>query len=479
MKNNASLVYNFCLVIGDFLALVVAFVGAFLVRSHFIHTPVAHPIHFKTYLTIFIFLIPFWILIFVLLGLYNNRIYENRFSEAGRLLIGSFVGMLFVIFWNFLSLKPIFPAKLVPIIGFVFGFIFLVIFRNLARYVRTVLFSYRIGLTNVLLIGSTPMTKELLDSLSNSRTSGYTVVGVIGNHQLIRDYPKLVSFPSFGNFLTSRRTTALHAIIQTELYADEYKNREILEFAQQHHVTYRFVPGNSELFVGNIDVELFRSSVPVIAIHQTALFGWGRIIKRMFDVLVGAVACIFALPFMIVTALAILLFDPGPILYRQVRLTRYNREFTTYKFRTIKREYNALTPEQAFQKMGKTELIGPYRSNGDKVPNDPRFSRLGHFLRSASLDELPQLINVLKGDISLVGPRALIPQELALYDKRHTILSVRSGLTGLAQVSGRRKINFEERRMLDLYYVQNWSFWFDLTILARTIKTVLNHADVE
>jgi lipopolysaccharide/colanic/teichoic acid biosynthesis glycosyltransferase len=107
------------------------------------------------------------------------------------------------------------------------------------------------------------------------------------------------------------------------------------------------------------------------------------------------------------------------------------------------------------------------------LPEDPRITPFGKFLRATSLDELPQLINVLKGDISLVGPRALVPQELDTHAKKHTILSVKSGLTGLAQVSGRRDISFDERRQLDMYYVQNWSFGLDLTILIKTVRAVL------
>jgi lipopolysaccharide/colanic/teichoic acid biosynthesis glycosyltransferase len=133
-----------------------------------------------------------------------------------------------------------------------------------------------------------------------------------------------------------------------------------------------------------------------------------------------------------------------------------------------------MSPEEAFAKMGKPELIKVYRDNGDQVANDPRVSKLGKLLRRTSLDELPQLFNVIKGDISLVGPRPLVPSELSLYEKRHAILSVKSGLTGLAQVSGRRSINFEERRTLDLYYVQNWTFWLDLVILAKTVRVILN-----
>ena len=118
-------------------------------------------------------------------------------------------------------------------------------------------------------------------------------------------------------------------------------------------------------------------------------------------------------------------------------------------------------------------MIKKYRQNGDKIPNDPRITKLGKFLRASSLDELPQLFNVLRGDISLVGPRALVPGELHHYGDRSLLLSVKSGLTGLAQVSGRRDISFDERRALDLYYIQNWSLSMDFRIMFRTIGAVL------
>ena len=123
--------------------------------------------------------------------------------------------------------------------------------------------------------------------------------------------------------------------------------------------------------------------------------------------------------------------------------------------------------------MGKPGLIKKYRQNGDKIPNDPRITKLGKILRATSLDELPQLFNVLRGDISLVGPRALVPGELHHYGDRSLLLSVKSGLTGLAQVSGRRDISFDERRALDLYYIQNWSLGMDFRIMFRTIGAVL------
>jgi len=470
MKSNATLVYNLFLVVGDFLALVVAFVGAYFIRASS-HTPVANPIHGTTYLGIFLAVLPFWILIFALLGLYNSDIYERRFSEFGRLLVGSFIGMLFVIFLNFTRVQPIFPAKLVPIYGFVLAFIFLVLIRNIARLIRTELFGFNIGLTRVALIGSTAMTRELIASLSDSRHSGYRVVAIVGDKRMIGGRP-ILAYATFNEFLQSAPSN-LHGIIQTELYADEARNAEILTYAQEHHVGYRFVPGNSELFVGNIDVELFRNSVPVISVHHTALFGWGRVVKRITDILLGSALLLLTSPLWLIIAIAVKINDPsGPIYYRTKRLTRFGTDIEILKFRSMYWKY-CLPTDESFAVLGRPDLLAEYRKNGDVLLNDPRVTPVGKFIRAASLDELPQIYSVVKGDISLIGPRALDKAEIEHYAKKNLILSVKSGLTGLAVVSGRKGISFEERRRLDLYYVQNWSFWLDMVILVKTIRVVL------
>lgn len=475
MKNNSSLIYSLFLVLGDFLALVAGFVFAYILRVSISHAPLAETVHARTYLGIFLVLLPFWILIFGLLGLYSSSIQEKRFNELGRLLIGSFIGLLFVIGYQYALNKPVFPARLVPVYGFILAFLLLAIFRNLARALRAYLYKYDIGITNILIVGNTKVAQELVEILSDSQVSGYRILGVVGNSAHIREhFPDLPLLEDFAQAVKKLRADEIHGIVQTELYAASERNNEILEFAQTNHISFRFVPGNSELFVGNIAVELFRSQIPVIAVHQTALIGWGRIVKRLSDIIIGAVVLILALPLMIVITLAIKIFDPkGPILYKDQRLTRFGGTTRVYKFRTMKRQFSGLQPEEAFKKMGKPELITPYRKNGDQIANDPRVSRVGRFLRRSSLDELPQLINVVKGNISLVGPRALHRSELELYDKKDLILAVKSGLTGLAQVSGRRDISFDERRKLDLYYVQNWSFWLDLVIIIKTIKVVL------
>ncbi len=473
MKSNSSLIYSLFLVLGDFVALVSAFVVAYILRVSISNRPISEQVHASTYLEIFLILLPFWILIFALMGMYSNNIQEKRFSEIGRLFVGSFIGLLFVIGYAYLFNVAIFPARLVPIYGFTLAFVFLIVFRNLARWIRTKLFGFGLGITNLLIVGDTTIARELAQTLRDWKQSGYRIVGIAGEQAgRLKSFEGLKTFPSFEKAIEVIRPSQVHSIVQTQLYSSAERNNQILEFAQSNHIAYRFIPGNGELFLGKLDVELFRSSVPVIAVHQTALFGWGRIIKRLFDLVAAIPLLIIASPFMLVIAI-INIFSSGGVFFRQTRLTRFNHEFKVFKFRSQYKKFDGTTPEQAFTEMGRPELAKQYRNNGDYLEDDPRVTPFGTFLRKTSLDELPQLINVVKGDISLVGPRALIPQELNLHKKRHAILSVKSGLTGLAQVSGRREISFDERRQLDIYYVQNWSFWMDLTILVKTVKVVL------
>jgi exopolysaccharide biosynthesis polyprenyl glycosylphosphotransferase len=467
MKNNASLTYAFLLVVGDFVALLAAFSLAYVLRVKYDPRPLIEQIPALNYFFAVATVLPLWILVHAFIGLYDQGVYERRFRELGRLLVGAFLGILVVIGYDFVTKKGLFPARLVPVYGLALGFSFLVLFRSFAQLLRRSLYGVGIGISNVLIIGSTAASEQIAEAISNTKKTGLRVLAVVTNQP-----SRFHAYKAFDDAIF-RLQRPIHSIIQTELYRDQEKNNAVLNYAQHNHVAYRFVPGNTDLFVGNITVELF-AGLPMIAVHQTALIGWGRIVKRLFDIVVAFVLLILSFPLILLICLAIMLLDPrGGVFFKQVRLTRFNREFQCYKFRTLKKKYNGMLPEEGFAAMGKPELAKIFRENGDYLPDDPRLSKIGIFLRRTSLDEIPQLYNVLKGDISLVGPRALVPRELSVYEKRHTILSVKSGLTGLAQVSGRLDISFDERRKLDLYYVQNWTFWSDLSILLKTIRMVL------
>ncbi len=469
MKNNASFLYSLFLILVDALALLAAFVSAYVLRVTYGSTPVANPVSARTYALILVSLLPIWLLIFSLMGLYNRSIYEKRFSELGRLFVGTIIGTLLIVGFDYFSNDVIFPAKLVPVYGMGLTFVYLVLFRNVARIIRRTLFGYNLGINNVLIVGNTIATQELVQWLAHPKVSGYRVIGIVGSHERL---PKMKHYKTFSDAVTNLRAGSVHSIMQTELFAEASRNDEILTYAQNNHVAYRFIPGNSELFVGNIDVELFQSSIPMIAVHQTALIGWGRIAKRIFDVAVSLLAVVILAPLYLLLVISLFIFDPGKVIFRQKRTTRYNNTFDIYKFRTTKKKYTC-SPEEGFAKMGRPDLLKEYRANGDYLTNDPRFTAIGRLLRKTSLDELPQLFNVLKGDISLVGPRALVPEEIDQAQAKNQIVSVKSGITGFAQISGRKDIPQEERRKLDLYYVQNWSFWLDIVILVKTVRVIL------
>lgn len=472
MKNNASIGYAVLLVIGDFLTLLLAFSLAYVLRVKVDTRSLIEPITARDYFIALFSVLPLWIIVQAFIDLYSQKVYDKRFKELGRLIVGSLLGILVIIGYDFVTDGALFPARLVPVYGFILGFVFLLIFRTLARRLRRFLYSYGVGVSNVLIVGNTKRSLELADGIKDTRSSGQRILGIVGVDTL--DYKTYQNFKE----AIEKISHPIHSIIQTELYKDQYKNDKVLNFAQKHHAAYRFVPGNSDLFVGNIEVELFSGSIPMIAVHQTALIGWGRIAKRVFDLISASILIVLFSPIMLLVAIAVKLGDPkGPVLMKgnaQKRLTRFNRVIKVYKFRSHYAKFDGKSDEEVFAMIGKPELLKEYRDNGDKLDSDFRVTPVGNFIRKSSLDELPQLFNVLKGDISLVGPRALIPSELDAYEKKHTILSVKSGLTGLAQISGRRNISFEERRRLDTYYVQNWSFWLDTTILLKTLRTVID-----
>ncbi len=206
----------------------------------------------------------------------------------------------------------------------------------------------------------------------------------------------------------------------------------------------------------------------------------GAFLKRMMDVVGAAFALLVLAPVFLAVAALIKISDPaGPVFYKQNRVGRAGRAIGVLKFRSMKWQYSTgpnrpyQTAVEAFQAMGRPDLCAEFELE-QKVADDPRVSGLGLFLRKSSLDELPQLVNALRGELSLVGPRPIITPELERYGKQGaTYLSVKPGITGLWQVSGRSETGYDERVRLDVQYVNNWKLALDLAILVKTVRTVL------
>lgn len=472
MKKEPGFIYRIFLIFGDALAIIFSFSFAYYFRTHIDSRPYFFDSELMDFILSNLVLLPVWLLILLCLGVYKSRIITRPLVLIGRLLLASILGVMSIITYDFfvnnttIATSSLFPVRGIAALTALFCFVALIFERGVISLVRRFFLRRNVGLIRTVVVGDSQNTTQLLTGIWPE--TGFKVVGVVAKDKYI---PEEWSRRHYETLEKAVKNLRPDAIIHTGGKNIEEVNR----IAIDHHALYYYSPAPDSIITLSGKVE-FIAAVPIVLIRTTPLHGAAAVYKRLVDIIASLFLTILASPFMLVVFIIQKIVEPkAPAIYKDIRLTRYDREFGLYKFRSMKQEYCGLTPEQAFEKMGKPELIEKYRKQGDYLKNDPRYTKLGSFLRKTSLDELPQFINILKGDISLIGPRALQPIELKTYGDRSLILSVKSGLTGLAQVSGRRDISFDERRALDVYYVQNWSPALDVSIFLRTIATVLKH----
>lgn len=464
--------YSLILMLIDTVVLLIAFVLAYVVRVQLDNRPLLANVYAVDYLHAFIFIIPVWILIFAVLGLYQSNTYNRRLIEWSKVAIGSFIGILLIIGWQFASGKIILPARLVAVYDLIGAFSLVIVEREILRFVRSWMFRYGKGVNRVLLIGSSEATSDIANSLADTVHSGYEVVAIAGPKKCM---PSEINYRHYSQVETALRDIKLNditTIIQTDLYDSSDRNQKILGAAQMHHINYSFIPGEAEFYSGKNTVDVFLG-YPMISVYQTPLVGWGAIAKRIFDIVISLIILVPLSPILLLIYIIKKIADPGPAFYVSKRLSRFSQPIDLIKFRSMDAKYGKRDAAEDFHEMGRDDLAKEYEKNR-KVENDPRITKFGNFIRTWSLDELPQIFNVIKGDLSLVGPRPILPQEAKLAHGRTALLhSVKSGVTGLWQVSGRSELTFEERIELELFYAQNWTFWLDIKIIFKTIGAVL------
>jgi exopolysaccharide biosynthesis polyprenyl glycosylphosphotransferase len=244
----------------------------------------------------------------------------------------------------------------------------------------------------------------------------------------------------------------------------------LIDLANDYHMTYRYTADLLGTQLTNHEITTI-AGTPIIEVKHTRLDGWGRILKRIFDVVASFILILLLSPIMLLTTLAIV-FDSGrPIFFSYRRMGQYGKPFFYFKFRSMFKD--------AHQQRFDPEFLARQHNTREGSPilkfkDDPRITRVGRFIRRFSLDELPELFLVLIGAMSLVGPRPHELEEVDRYQKHHKkLLSIKPGITGLAQVSGRSDLNFEEEVKLDVFYMENWSLMLDLRILFKTPWAVL------
>lgn len=468
MRRKSDFVLKFCLVVGDALALILSFAIAYYVRVHVDPRPYVFESQLLNFTMTIVFLVPILLIILALLGLYKKSIYlsKNKAREWGRLFVAAILSVAALIVYDFFKADDLFPVRVMAVMAIGFSFVFLMIERTIVKFLIKQIFRKDYATKRVVIIGNSRNTEYLAEYIGSTPEAGYRIAAIVASNKYI---PKDMKKYHASSLKDALKREKVDVIFQTDEKSTEYVYKKAID----RHIIYYFVPSETALSSHFGEMELI-GNTPAVMVMVTPLVGGYAVIKRCFDIFISLIGIILAaIPMMAVWVLIKLSDTKHSPIYADERLTQYNRKFRCYKFRSMKPEYSGLTAEEAFTKMGKPELIKKYRADGDYMVNDPRITKVGKFIRKTSLDELPQLFNILKGDISLIGPRALLPGELRDYGDRSLILTVKSGLTGFAQVSGRRDIPFEERRALDIYYVRNWSLMLDAQIFFKSIATVL------
>ncbi len=355
-------------------------------------------------------------------------------------------------------------------LAYVYAWALMILGILLGRVARGVLLAraYRRGrgVRNVIVLGATPAGKMVMQNVATCLGRGYRLLGFVDEHG---------EAPSrFGRFAKLGAAAELHDLLATHTVdelivalpaASHARIAAILEHCGDHDVAVKLVPDLFDLRLSRVRLDSV-VGIPIIDVQAERADRAGAALKRGLDLVVAGLALVVAAPLLVATALAVRLDSPGPILFRQERLGKDGWPFTILKFRSMRTDAErqlALLREQ-------NEASGPIF----KMRRDPRVTRVGRVIRALSIDELPQLWNVLRGEMSLVGPRPPLAHEVAEYEDWHRRrLESTPGITCLWGVSGRSKLDFDEMVMLDLYYIDNWSLGLDLRILLRTALTLL------
>lgn len=472
MKKEPGFVYRLFLILGDALAIFFAFSFAYYYRVYFDPRPFTFQPDIWKFVFSNLLLLPAWIVVMACLGTYKYRNLQRPVALVGRLFVASGLGLAMIITYDFFvndttlpGNSSLFPVRSIAVLVAMFCFISLLIERGIIALIRRAFLRRNVGVIRTIVIGNSANTTQLLTGVWPE--TGYKIVGVVAKDKYVPEEWRKHQHATLAEALKHHR---VDAIIQTDKDDIEGVNTAAID----HHLLYYYSPSLDSVITHSGKVEWI-GATPIILVRTTPLHGAALVLKRSIDILVSLFGIIIASPIMLVVFIIQKIVEPkAPAIYKDVRMTRFERKFNLYKFRSMRQEYCGMSGEEAFTKMGRPDLVKAYRKQ-DSLENDPRITKWGSFMRKTSLDELPQLFNILKGDISFIGPRALPVVEIESRKDKSIILSVKSGLTGLAQVSGRRDISFEERRVIDVYYVKNWSLGMDISIFFRTIISVLKH----
>jgi exopolysaccharide biosynthesis polyprenyl glycosylphosphotransferase len=462
-----ELIFAFIQLPIDYVMLVLAGLTAYSLRFTPAITslrPILFNLSWKNYWPTVLLVALGWIIIYIFSGLYHTNPNRKLSKDIARILLASSTGFAAITIYVFFSLQK-FDSRFLVLTGYILAVIFVIFGRLVIRGLKAILYRSGVGLRRTVVIGQKPIATTLENSIQKEPRFGYKLAAHYKNYSSDLQKEILKQKPD--------------EIIFTDTAANEEMIIEMIDFASEHGITFKYHANLFATLSANMTVATI-AGIPIIEVQHTRLAGWGKILKRIADILGSLFFIILLSPLFLITALIILIETGRPIIYKNERVGQYGKLFFTLKFRSM---YQKDSTGKQFGSSGKAALLrekeliknksiksGPIY----KIKDDPRVTPFGKFIRRWSFDELPQFFNVLKGEMSLVGPRPHQPREVELYAKHHkVVLAIKPGITGLAQISGRSNLLFEEEISLDTFYIEKWSLFLDAIILLKTPFIVL------
>ena len=459
----SDFLFNVALVPVDFVMLMAAGLAAYFLRLSPIVAdwrPVLFNLPIIYYLTLMVSLAIFFVTVFAISGLYRARSRRGQVEEFFQVIVSVSAGMMVIIIFMFFK-REWFDSRFIMLAAWFFGIMFVAMGRILAAKVRRVLMIKRgFGVERVLLVGQSEQADLIKQEIENNPYLGYSILGHVPHIDLANI--KSIVYPDLSGGVKNPRA---QKIILANPNFERSAVVDLINFCEDMRIDLKFVPDLFGAVSRNIEMDVLGGH-PLIELKRTNLEGWGVLLKRSSDIIGSILLLPFLLPPFLIIGFLIKWDSKGPVFVKLKRVSG-GKEFELFKFRSMVDGADRYKPHFISEN---ERYDGPLF----KIKNDPRVTRIGKLIRSKRIDELPQIFNVLKGDISMVGPRPHEPAEVAKYERHHKkVLAIKSGVTGLAQTSGAEQLLFEEEVKLDRFYIENWSLKKDIVILLKTLGILL------
>ncbi len=464
-KRDSWRLYRLALLLSDVLGILLGFRLAYWARFElalpFFKLDANHSLPF--YSSLMLALIPLWLAIFAATGLYQRRNLLGGTLEYELVFRATTVGMVVVIIAGFLA-----PDFVIARGWLLMAWFLTFLLTAAGRYwFRRVIYAMRrrgYFLRAALIVGNNDEGQLMAEQLQLWTTSGLEPIGMIGNPDTNdRGLSVLGNLDQLDEIV--ERYNVGELVLATSALTREQMLGIFQKYGMSERPNLRLSSGLFEIITTSLDVHEI-GYVPLVSVNKVRLTGADRALKLFTDYALTVPGLILISPFLLLIAILVKLDSPGPVIHRRRVMGVSGKQFDAYKFRTMVTNGDQLLTASP-------ELQAELAEN-HKLKDDPRITRVGRFLRRFSLDELPQMFNVFKREMSLVGPRMISPEEMEKYDQWGiNLLTVHPGITGLWQVSGRSDLSYEDRVRMDMHYVRNWSLWLDLQLLVQTIPAVL------